>query len=142
MTTSQKLVRAAATLALVLVLGFAYTSWVSSDSDGIKEGQVYALAYTYKTTIKGSSVEGRVFDFADRNLPRTSILVPVQDGHGIFLTKENPSLPESTVRKMRVRVPMIKIEGVTYPGYEYVEWQYHLGTTATQSVVPTVIPRK
>ena len=128
-------------LAVVLV-AFSGAHFITADNDGIVEGQVYALAYTYKAVVKGSGLEGRVFDFADRNLPKPSLFVPARDARGISLIRENTTLPPGTVRKMRIRVPTMKIEGVTYPGYTYVELQYHLGTREPQSIVPTVIPKR
>lgn len=113
-----------------------------SDGDDIEEGKVYALAYTYKSDIKGSNLQGRVFDFADRNLPRPSILVPVRDERGIELVREYTNMAPSTVRKMRVRIREKVIEGVKYPAYEYVEWQFRFATREVQDHVPTVIPRK
>ena len=141
MTTRRKFtITGIAVIVFAFVLGGAY--FMTADNDGIEEGKVYALAYTYKANLKGSSIEGRVFDFADRNLPRTSILVPVRDARGIALVREVETMTPSTIRKMRIRVPAVKVEGVLYPAYEYVEWQYRLGTREPQSVVPTVIPKK
>ena len=126
MTTRRRFAIAGAiVIVFAFVLGGAY--FMTADSDGIVEGKVYGLAYTYKTDIKGSTVEGRVFDFADRNLPRTSILVPVRDARGIPLAREVDTMAPSTIRKMRVRVSAVKVEGVLYPAYEYVEWQYPPG---------------
>lgn len=109
--------------------------------DGIEAGRAYALAYTYKVTIKGGG-PGRVFDFADRSLPRTSIVVPLYDDRGMPLVRENQSLPPSTVRKVIASVPTRKMEGVTYPGYTYVLWEYNLGVKEPQSVVPTITPNR
>ena len=113
-----------------------------SGNDGIEVGRTYALAMSYKSTMKGSGAPSRVFDFADRNLPRTSIAVPLSDARGMPLVRENRNLPPSTVRKVRGSVPTMWVEGVRYPGYSYVEWQYHFGTEAVQSVIPTITPAK
>lgn len=107
--------------------------------DGIENGKVYGLAYSYKATLKGGT-PARVFDFADRNLPRTSVVVPLHDDRGMSLVRENRSLPPSTIRKVTASVPTRTVEGVIYPGYNYVEWQYHLGVKEPQSVVPVVTP--
>lgn len=128
--------------AVVLIAVFVGYQFTGSDSDGIEEGKVYALAATYKAAIKGSPLEGRVFDFADRNLPRVSILVPVRDERGVAIVKENPQLPPSTIRKVRVRVSRKELEGVVYPAYEYIEWQYHAAKVEIQSVTPVVTPKK
>ncbi len=109
--------------------------------DGIEAGKVYGLAYSYKATLKGG-MPARVFDFADRSLPRTSIVVPLVDDRDMPLVRENLNLPASTVRKVIGSVPTRRVEGVTYPGYTYVEWQYHLTVVGPQSVVPTVTPSK
>jgi hypothetical protein len=128
-----------ALLLVALVVGYQF---IGSDSDGIEEGKTYALAATYKAAIKGSSLEGRVFDFADRNLPRVSILVPVKDERGVAIVRENSNLPPSSVRKVRVQVTRKELEGVVYPGYEYIEWQYHAATVEIQNVTPLVTPKK
>lgn len=127
---------------VVVILIIAAIPFMRSDSDGIEDGKTYALAMTYKTTIKNGNVEGRVFDFADRNLPRTSILVPIRDERGVELVKEVDSMAPSTVRKVRIRVPRTVIEGVTYPAYEYVQWQFRYATREVQQHVPTVTPRQ
>jgi hypothetical protein len=110
--------------------------------DGIEVGKVYALAYTYKATMKGSGTPVRVFDFADRNLPRASITAPLSDSRGMPLVRENTSLPPSSIRKVVGRVPTSKVERVTYPGYSYVLWEYHLSVTGPQSVIPVITPSK
>ena len=128
-------------IAFVTILGtFGFLFWNLS-YDGIEAGKTYALAYTYKVTIKGEG-PGRVFDFADRSLPRTSVVVPLRDRRGMSLVEENSAMPPSTVRKVVVSVPTRVVEGVTYPGNTYVVWQYHLSVKSEQSVVPTVTPRK
>jgi len=109
--------------------------------DGIEPGKTYALAYSYKATIKGGT-PARVFDFSDRSLPRTSVVVPLRDDRGMPLVEEISSMPQSTVRKVVASVPTRTVEGVTYPGYTYVVWQYHLSVVGSQSVVPEVIPGK
>lgn len=130
---------------LAVVLGFlAVTAIVFNfgrSGDGIETGKTYALAYTYKVTIKGGG-PGRVFDFADRSLPRTSIVAPVRDDRGMPLIEEISSMPPSSVRKIVASVPTRVVEGVTYPGYTYVVWQYNLGVKEPQSVIPEVKPRK
>ena len=109
--------------------------------DGIENNKVYALAFTYKATIKGGG-PARVFDFADRSLPRTSVVVPLRDRRGMPLVEETSAMPPSTVRKVVASVPTRVVEGVTYPGYTYVVWQYNLRVKSEQSVVPTVTPSK
>lgn len=126
---------------LVVALIGAMTSYFFG-GDGFVANRTYAIAYSYKATIKGGGPAARVFDFADRNLPRTSIVVPLRDDRGMPLVTENPNLPPSTVRKVVGIVPTREVEGVTYPGYSYVEWQYHLGVAEPQSVVPVVTPSK
>lgn len=83
-----------------------------------------------------------MFDFADRNLPRVSIAVPAKDERGIELVKLNPNLPKSTVRKNLVRVPKRELEGVVYPAYKYVLWEYNLATVEIQGIDPPVIPKR
>ncbi len=124
-------------VAVVSIIAFANFG----RGDGIETNKVYALAFTYKATIKGGG-DARVFDFADRSLPRTSVVVPVRDDRGMPLIEEVDSLPPSTVRKVVATVPTRVVEDVTYPGYTYVVWQYHLSVKSEQSVVPTVTPRK
>lgn len=121
--------------------GVAVFGFWGRRGDGIEVGKTYALAYTYKATIKGGG-PGRVFDFVDRNLPRTSVVVPIRDDRGMPLVEETPSMPPSSVRKIVASVPTRVVEGVTYPGYTYVVWQYNLGVKEPQSVVPTVTPSK
>ncbi|MBI2062598.1 MAG: hypothetical protein HYT64_02830 [Candidatus Yanofskybacteria bacterium] len=127
-------------LAAFVVVGSTYLLFGRS-GDGIEAGKTYALAYTYKATLKGGG-PARVFDFADRNLPRTSVIVPLNDDRGMPLVEEISSMPPSTVRKVVASVSTRVIEGVTYPGYTYVVWQYHLSVVGPQSVVPEVIPSK
>ena len=124
-------------IAIVATLG----ALIFGGGDGIEAGKTYALAYTYKATIKGEG-PARVFDFADRSLPRTSVVVPLRDRRGMPLVEENSSMSPSTVRKIEARVPTRVVEGVRYPGYTYVVWQYNLSVKSEQSVVPTVTPSK
>ena len=124
-------------IAIVATLG----ALIFGGGDGIEAGKTYALAYTYKATIKGGG-QARVFDFADRSLLRTSVVVPLSDDRGMPLVRENTSLPVSTVRKIEASVPTRVVEGVTYPGYNYVEWQYHLSVVGPQSIIPVVKPSK
>ena len=123
----------------VIVLGAIALGEMFHD-DGIEPGKTYALAYTYKATVKG--VPYRVFAFKDRNLPRTDIAVPVQDERGMALVRENPNLPPSTIRKIIAMVPTRRVEGVTYPGYTYVLWEYRMSVKEPQGVVPEITPRK
>lgn len=115
----------------------------SGPDDGIEDGKNYRLAATYKVQIEyapNRKVPGRVFDFADRNLPRTSIAVPTADDRGIPLISVNPNLPKSMVRKTRVQVPSREIEGVIYPAYEYVLWEYNTASVEIQHIEPPVVP--
>ncbi len=133
---------------LTLIIGCIVTAMVlivlafrNFGGDGIETGRTYALAYSYKAVIKGGTT-ARVFDFANRSFPRTSIVVPLYDDRGMPLVRENSDLPPSSVRKIVASVPTRTVEGVTYPGYTYVEWQYHLSVVGPQSVVPVVTPSK
>lgn len=125
---------------LVAVLGLAWYFWPTGD--GIENGKEYALAYSYKAILKTSKGrlvgDGRVFDFADRNVPRTSIPVPLYDERGL-LVRENSFLKPSTARKMRMRVMAKVVEGVEYPGYEYVVWEYNFSHVTNQTHIPVVI---
>lgn len=124
---------------VVIVMGIRY---VNSDGDGIVEGQEYGLAMTYKSVVEETGEDARVFDFSDRNLPRTSILVPMRDERGIPLVVENPEMTPSTVRKIRVQVPKRVVEDVVYPAYEYVRWEFRFSTREVQGHVPNVTPRR
>ena len=123
---------------VVFIVGFFI--FFPKGGDGIEISKNYALAYTYKATLKGGT-PARVFDFADRNLPRLSVVVPLADERGMTLVRENRNLPPSTVRKVVGRVPTSVVESVTYPGYDYVLWEYHMSVKAPQSVVPEITPR-
>src|SRR3989344_8551272 len=128
----------------ILVMGLGIRMFSGPD-DGIEEGKAYKLAATYKVQIEYAPknlVPGRVFDFADRNLPRTSIAVPMADDRGIALVMPNPKLPQSTVRKSRVQVPKRVVEDVVYPAYEYVLWEYNLSNVEIQSIDPPVVPKR
>lgn len=128
-------------LTVVVLVGY---KWLSSDSDGIQVGKNYQLAYSFLTDIKTSqgTIPGRQFDFADRNLPRTSIIVPVRDERGIVIARENYDLPPSTIRKVQGHIPAKTIEGVTYPAYDYTAWEYHFSVKAPQEIIPTVTPHR
>lgn len=117
----------------------------SGPDDGIQNDKLYRLAATYRARIEyapGKTLPGRVFDFADRNLPRTSILVPVRDDRGVELVKINPGLPAGMLRKVIVQVPERIVEGVRYPAYTYPQWEYSPNVLEIQHVEPPVIPRR
>ncbi len=129
---------------LVFFVGFFLAR--SSDRSTIEEWKVYKLGYTYLANLdlndgKGGTEAARVFDFSDRNLPERSIIVPLADANSIPLVERNPKLPASSIRKVRIRVAGRTIEGVEYPAYEFVRWEFNPGTTETQSVVPKMKPR-
>lgn len=112
----------------------------------IEEGVPYSLGYTYLVDLEygdgeGISQRARVFDFADRNLPEKSIVVPLEDANGILLVKRNSELPVNSVQKVRIKIADRNIEGVVYPAYEFVRWEFNPGTTEAQSVVPKMKPR-
>ena len=136
-------VLSALTVLMVSIVGLGI--WISSDDgDGIEEGKNYRLAATYKVRIEyapGKTIPGRVFDFADRNLPRTSVAVPVEDARGIALVRQNSNLPKSTVRKSRIRVLKQVVDDVVYPAYEYVLWEYSTAIVEVQNIDPPVIPK-
>ncbi len=132
-------------LAISVVVAFVGVRVFSGPDDGIQLGKNYKLAASYRAQIEmspGKTIPGRVFDFADRNMPRSSIAVPTQDERGVTLVKLNTTLPPSTVRKSRVSVPKRVIEDVVYPAYEYVLWEYNLATVEVQGIDPPVIPRR
>ena len=133
--------RSSVIFALIAICGlFGFLMFLGVRGDGIPAGKIYGLGYTYKATVKG--VPSRVFDFKDRNLPEKSIIVPLRDDRGLALVRENTSLPPSTVRKVVGRVRTRVVEGVTYPGYDYTLWEYHMRVSRRQSVVPEMTPRK
>lgn len=135
----------AAVAVLLAFLGWYF--WPEGGNGGaIEEGKSYALAYSYKVYVKESAEaktveEGRIFDFADRNIPRSGIPVPISDGRN-FLVRENLGLSPSTARKIRERVRARVWEGVKYPGYEFVVWEYNFAHTTNQTHVPTVVLKK
>src|SRR3989338_8516815 len=108
-------------VAIAAILGTVLA--IMTSGDGFEEGKSYTLAYTYLSDIKGVGA-GRTFDFADRNLPRTSIVVPLKDARGP-LVFENPNLRGGTVIKKRIKVSKRVIEGVEYPAYEYIIWEFN-----------------
>ncbi len=121
----------------------AYWTYSRAKS-AIEEGVSYALGYTYLVDLEdddGNFERARVFDFADRNLPERSIIVPLEDANGILLVKRNPELPVNSVQKVQIQIAERNIEGVVYPAYEFVRWEYNPGTTEAQSVVPKMKPR-
>lgn len=125
---------------LGLLLFAAWLAFRSDESSRIEDGKEYALAYSYLVDFDTGG-RGRVFDFSDRNLPRTSIVVPLADERGP-LTRTNSALPPSTARKVREKVTARVIEGVEYPGYEYVMWEYNFTHATNQTHIPTVTPKK
>ena len=55
------------------------------------------------------------------------MIVPEKDPNGIVNNfREDGSIPASSVRKDRVKVLGRTIEGTNYPGYEFLEWRYHM----------------
>ena len=129
---------------IALFFGAIIVIWFMSPvGDGFEEGKEYALAYTYLSYIKmpdETTIQGRTFDFADRNLPRTSVVVPLRDSNGL-LVLENRSKP-GTVTKFRRKVPKRIIDGVTYPAYEYIFWGFSFNLKSEQEFIPLVIPKK
>ncbi|MBI2057557.1 MAG: hypothetical protein HYT63_01040 [Candidatus Yanofskybacteria bacterium] len=132
-------------IATILIVGSGIVIALSYiNSDGFEEGKNYALAYTYLSDIRVPGrgvVAGRTFDFADRNLPRNSIVVPLSDERG-RLCWEDPLLAPGTVRKSRFYVQEQRVEGITYPGYWVVVWRFNFNTKSEQKHIPTVIPKK
>lgn len=127
----------------VLIIGVTYL--FSGVNDGIELGRDYPLAYTYLTHIKQNdqrTIDGRIFDMADRSLPKPSILVPLRDERGVALTMPNASLKPNTIRKVKIDVPEKTIEGTLYPAYSYIQWQYNTSSSEVQTVIPTVTPAK
>lgn len=140
-----RVVPAAIIVGIVIFVFVLGVQMFSGPDDGIENGKNYRLAATYKVRIEytaGKTIPGRVFDFADRNLPRTSIAVPMEDTRGVPLVRINSKLPPSTVRKMFVQVPQQVVEGVVYPAYEYVLWEYSTASVEIQHIEPPVVPKR
>jgi hypothetical protein len=128
----------------VAILAILGTARLFSTTDGIETGKNYRLAASFGVDITQGKdkIPGRQFDFADRNLPQTSIVVPETDERGVKIAVFDTNLPPSTVKKVMVNVPERQIEGVKYPAYSYPQWRYNMGTVEIQSVRPTVVPKK
>ena len=124
---------------VTLAMGIGLALAIMNNGDGFEEGKSYALAYTYLSDIKGVGA-GRTFDFADRNLPRVSIVVPLEDARGP-LVFENPNLKPGTVMKKRIKVAKRVIEGIEYPAYEYVIWGFNFNLKTKQEFIPMVTPK-
>jgi hypothetical protein len=133
-------------MGVVLLVLFGANRLLSTPDDGIPVGQELKLAATYLVEIeqgKGKApIEGRVFDFADRNLPRTSLTVPETDPRGARIVYLDTQMPASTLKKVIVTVEARTIEGVNYPAYTYPQFRYNRGTVEIQSIKPRVIPKK
>ena len=150
MTKNQVIQMVGCVVAAILIFGgIAVTILGFIDNEGIEDGKSYDLAYTYLSDLKipgvGSlgkgTIPGRTFDFADRNLPRNSIVVPLRDERGP-LVFENASLKPGTVRKQRIKIAKREIEGIKYPAYEYVIWEFNLNHKTEQKHIPVVTPKK
>ncbi|MDP3697221.1 MAG: hypothetical protein Q8R55_04305 [Candidatus Taylorbacteria bacterium] len=127
-----------------ILLAFLAGLWVFYPVASIEEGVPYSLGYTYLADLEvgdGQLERARVFDFSDRNLPEKSIIVPLVDANGIPLVRRNADLPINTVQKVRIQVPGRTVEGVAYPAYEFVRWEFNPSTTETQSIVPVIKPQ-
>jgi len=122
-------------LALALFAGLFGGTWLfSGPDDGIKFDTDYDLAVTYAVSIAacdadlaapGNLTPGRVFDMADRSLPKPSILVPERDGRGVPLVRHDPGLEPGKLRKVMRSVDGRTVEETYYPAYEYLEWQFN-----------------
>jgi hypothetical protein len=136
----------AAICGVVLLVALGASKLLSNPGDGIEVGKQLKLAATYKVDIdqgKGKApISGRVFDFADRNLPRTSLTVPESDPRGARIVYLDTSLPAATLTKVIVNVEARKIEGVDYPAYSYPQFRYNTGTVEIQTIKPLVIPKR
>lgn len=104
---------------------------LSGPGDGFEEGKNYGLAKTYPVKIEvglGKTILGRQFDFTDANVGNGGVVrVPEKDPVGrLNVFREDDSLPVSTVRKDRVKVPGRTIDGVSYPAYEFIEWRFRM----------------
>ena len=137
---------AAIIIGLVLLVFFVGFFLARSNRPEIEEGKVYKLGYTYKAELpiggtSSGTVEARVFDFQDRNMPEKSIIVPLFYGNGVQMIKLDNFLPEGTVQLERVKFSGGNIDGVEYPAFEFLRWKYNPGITEPQSVVPKMKPR-
>jgi hypothetical protein len=117
-----------------------------SSSDDIPLGKELKLAAMYHVEIENGkgkpTISGRMFDFADRTLPRTSIAVPERDPRGAQIVYLDQTLPPATLKKVMVNVEARKIEGVEYPAYSYPQFRYNTGSVEIQTVRPVVVPRQ
>ncbi len=134
---------------IVFFVGFFLAR--SNERPGIEEGQEYSFGYTYVADMRrpevvddqseGGTERVRVFDFSDRNFPEKSIIVPLDNGNGVPVLVLNPALSPNTIILMRVRLSQRMIDGVTYPDYEFLRWEYNVGKQEPQSIIPTLKPR-
>jgi hypothetical protein len=135
---------------LVAVIAVIVLVWQGmktfSNSDGIPVGKELKLAAMYHVEIENGkgkpTIPGRMFDFADRTMPRTSIAVPERDPRGAQIIYLDQNLPPATLKKVIVNVEARKIEGIEYPAYSYPQFRYNTGSVEIQTVRPVVVPRQ
>lgn len=137
----------------ILVMGLGIRMFSGPD-DGVEYDKVYGLAKSFPVEMEmpnGAAIPGRQFDFADRNVPVTSIVVPDKDSRGVpvvvwdeslTLMKTKDGKPMGVVRKVLVKVLAREIEGEPYPAYEYPQWRYHLAYADEPIHTPRIIPKR
>lgn len=144
MTAKSKVVVLVTMACILAVVAFVLRTMGGAVASTIEEGVPYGIGYSYLADLDmgdGQVERARVFDFADRNLPERSLVVPLKDLNNVPLVVANFELPVGTVQKVRIMIAERSIEGVVYPAYEFVRWEYRFETTEKQSVVPVLKPR-
>lgn len=143
-----------ATVVVAIIAVGGLINVFSDPDDGVEYDKVYGLAKSFPVEMEmpnGAAIPGRQFDFADRNVPVTSIVVPDKDPRGVpvvvwdnslTLMKTKAGKPMGVVRKVLVKVMAREIEGEPYPAYEYPQWRYRLAYVDEAIHTPRVIPKR
>jgi hypothetical protein len=117
------------------------TSTVSAfTADEFEYGKSYGLVSVKKVQFSGGN-EGMAFEFADRNLPRTSIVVPFRlpnDPIEFPMVVEDKTLPPGTAVPKAIRRGVQKFDGISYTGFVFPQWRYNPDIPE----MPTIAPRQ
>ncbi len=142
MPKDQKLLAGVVAAALLLLVGF-WVYFLSSSDDKVEEGKIYPLAMTYLANLQmpdGKVVDGRMFDFVDRNIVKSKP-APLFDGRGPIV-REIPGMKPGTVKLIRQKRQGILVERVVYPPQEWLEWHFNYNFKSEQKFIPTIIVKK